>query len=116
MKIPSLTPIPKHQKFKYEPRFYDPIKEDIEQRTERIRRTMGENPNLSSNYSSNIHHAFSRRTSENKQSNITQLVVIMLLVATIFGYIYYGNAVLYLIIPVAVYIFVRKKFFSERNS
>lgn len=114
MKIPSLTKIPQHQKFSYAPRFYDPIKEDIEQRTERIRKEMGRNP--TSSYQSSFQHAFGRRSSENRKSNITQLVIIMLLMVTIFGYIYYGNVALYLILIIApVYIFVRKRFFVRKR-
>ena len=37
MKIPSLTKIPKYSRFSYEPRYYDPIKEDIENRVSQLK-------------------------------------------------------------------------------
>ena len=32
MKFPSLIKIPRHQRFHLKPRYYDPIKEDVENR------------------------------------------------------------------------------------
>lgn len=115
MKIPSLTKIPTHQKFKYEPRFYDPVKEDLAQRTQRIKSEMG--LNSGSGYRSNIRQAFHRRSKENQRSNITQLVIIILLVGTFLGFIYYGEIVLYISMALlAVYIFISKTdFFKKRN-
>lgn len=108
MKIPSISRIPKHQQFNYTPRFYDPIKEDIEQRKESIRKELDKS--LSPNYQSSIHNAFRRRRVASNQSNIIQLLLIMLLLATFFGYIYYGNMVLYLSFAlVPIYLIVRKK-------
>ena len=40
MRFPSLFRTPRHQKFHIEPRYYDPIKEEIAERTERIRKEM----------------------------------------------------------------------------
>lgn len=115
MKIPSLTKIPSHQKFKYQPRFYDPVKEDIAHRTERIRSEMG--LNSESGYRSTIRQAFHRRSKENQQSNITQLLIIMLLVGTFLGYIYYGEIVLYISTAfLGLYIFIQKTdFFKKRK-
>lgn len=115
MKIPSLTKIPSHQKFKYEPRFYDPVKEEIAERTKRIRSRMGEH-STESGYRTTIRHAFQRRSKENQQSNVTQLLIIMLLVGTFFGYIYYGNVAIYIImVLIPFYIFVKKtNFFKKR--
>lgn len=114
MKLPSISRIPKYQKFNYTPRFYDPIKEDIEQRTEKIRRDM-EN-NLTPTHQSPLRNAFRRRAVENRKSNITQLLLIILLLATFFGYIYYGNEVIYLfIIIIPFYIVVRKKVWFRKS-
>ena len=41
MKFPSLSRIPKNKRFNFEPRYYDPIKEDIQNRTERIDVVLG---------------------------------------------------------------------------
>lgn len=115
MKIPSLTKIPTHQKFNYAPRFYDPVKEEIAERTRRIKSQMGDNPE--SGYRSTIRQAFHRRSKETQQSNITQLLIIFLLVGTFFGYIYYGNAVLYITLALlSFYIFVKRTNFFKKRS
>lgn len=38
MKVPSIFRLPKYQRFEIQPRYYDPVKEDIEKRTDRIRK------------------------------------------------------------------------------
>ena len=40
MKLPSFVRLPGHKKFNITPRYYDPIKEEIVERTEMIRREM----------------------------------------------------------------------------
>ena len=37
MKLPSLVRVPKYKRFNFEPRHYDPVKEEIKNRTERIK-------------------------------------------------------------------------------
>ena len=37
MKLPSLVRVPKYKRFNFEPRHYDPLKEEIKNRTERIK-------------------------------------------------------------------------------
>ena len=38
MKLPSLSKISKYKRFDYQPRFYDPLKEELQERVERITR------------------------------------------------------------------------------
>lgn len=115
MKIPSLTKIPSHQKFKYEPRFYDPIKEEIAERTKRIKSQM--NGDFDSGYGSTIRQSFKRRSRENQQSNITQVLIILLLVGTFTGYFYYGNVAFYIIMVLApLYILIKKTNFFKKRS
>ena len=42
MKLPSLTRLPKNRRFNFQPRYYDPIKEEIEERTSRIKKEIGD--------------------------------------------------------------------------
>lgn len=108
MRIPSLTRLPRHSKFNYAPRFYDPVKEDIERRTNMIRDQIRHNK--AGNYRSNLANAFSQRARESKQSNIIQLAVIILLLGTFFGYIYFGNTIFYIFLAlIPVYIYSRAK-------
>lgn len=113
MRIPSLSKIPKYRQFSYTPRFYDPVKEDLEHRRERIKAQIRNKEN--GNYRSNISYSFSRRSRENQQSNLRQFAIMVLLLATFFGYIYYDSIALYissyknillyvLLIPVSVYL------------
>ena len=65
MKFPSLLKIPDHKKFKLPNRYYDPIKEDIQNRTELIKaelkRRNSSNPDLS-DYQSRIEGAFRQKS------------------------------------------------------
>jgi hypothetical protein len=44
MKLPRIVRVPKHQKFKYTPRHYDPKKEDLERRVEMAKGQQGNSP------------------------------------------------------------------------
>jgi len=48
VKLPSLVRLPKHKRFEFQPRHYDPIKEELEERIEKIKRehkaATGSNP------------------------------------------------------------------------
>ena len=113
MKIPSLTKLPNHRRFHIEPRYYDPIKEDIEERTSRIEqeiRQVGSENNLHRN---GLGGAFVRHSERAKSASILQFVIMVMLFTVIFGYIYYGNAVFYLLILAApIYFLVRLRKFS----
>jgi len=49
MKLPSISKIPKFKRFDYQPRYYDPAKEELQERVERITREheAKNNPNIS---------------------------------------------------------------------
>ncbi len=112
MKFPSLSRIPKNKRFTFEPRYYDPIKEDIQNRTERIK---GEIKHTSSKvYREHIKSAYASRERREKSTNFMQLLLILILLGTFFGWIFYGNIVIYAFIVVfPIYIFLRtRKFFQ----
>lgn len=114
MKIPSLTRIPKYRKFNITPRYYDPIKEDIENRTERIRNEMRlqESPD----FRSSLQKDFIRNNRENRQSTVIQLLIVILLIGTAAGYLLYGNNVFYFfLILVPFYIFFRRRAFYRHK-
>lgn len=98
MKLPSIIPLPRHQKFKIEPRFYDPIREDIQDRTERIRRNIArEEEDGIFRYHASIKGSFSRRRDESPGLSEVMLrfVIFALLGSSVFGYIWYGPIVFY---------------------
>lgn len=109
MKIPSLIKTPKNKRFHFEPRYYDPIKEEIKERTERIKKELDGGENQS--YESNISQAFARRSKHQKKSNVLQFSFIVIFFSITFGYIYYGEAVLYafmLLIPIYIFFKIKK--------
>ena len=98
MKVPSLFRIAKYQRFKIDPRYYDPIKEDIDQRTSQIKREMAVNGGEDVEYrSSRIAGAFKRgRSDSGASATFMQLIIMLLLAFAIFGYIYLGTIALYI--------------------
>lgn len=107
MKFPSLFRTPAHKRFHFEPRYYDPVKEDIARRTARIKQEFSGDKN--SNYRANISHAFARKSRQSNKSGLIQFSLIAGMFCAFFGYLYYGNIALYLILGVlgTPYLFYR---------
>ena len=104
MKLPSLFRTPRYQKFHVEPRYYDPVKEEMDKRTEAIRRELnsGNEEIERPGYDSRISGSFKMRKSASTGSaTIMQLVIMLLLISVIFGYLYVGNIALYIFALVA---------------
>ncbi|MEQ8241364.1 MAG: hypothetical protein RIA69_19270 [Cyclobacteriaceae bacterium] len=112
MKLPSFIKVQKYKRFEIEPRYYDPIKEEIEERTARIAREMkGENMTY---VPSRI--SFERKVTSGSSAGFLQMAIAALLGLTVVGWLYYGNAVFYLLwlaAPVYLYIRLRSKFFKK---
>ena len=114
MKFPSILKIPEHRKFNLQNRYYDPIKEDIQNRTDLIRsdleRQKKVNPDLSK-FQSRIDGAFSQKSyyKENKSGMLRFTLMIVLFFGAI-GYLYFGNVVLYIFLGLlALIYFLRKR-------
>lgn len=114
MKIPSLTKLPDHRRFHIEPRYYDPVKEDIAARTSRIEQEIRQVGSPAAQHRSSLEGAFGRTAQQRSQSaSVLQFVIVLVLFVLIFGYIYYGNVVFYgLILTAPVYFLLRLR----RNS
>ena len=107
MKLPSLTRLTKNKRFNFEPRYYDPIKEEIEERTSRIRKEIGDSDEY---FREHISSAFRRRARTEKTSGILQFILIISFVIIFFGYIYFGNQVFYLfLILIPLYIWMKRR-------
>jgi len=107
MKLPSLTRLPKNKRFNFQPRYYDPIKEEIEERTSRIEQELGDSGEY---YREHISSAFRRRTRTEKTSGILQFIFVISFVVIFFGYIYYGNQIFYVfIVIIPVYIWMKRR-------
>jgi hypothetical protein len=110
MKLPSIIRVASPQRFEIKPRYYDPIKEEIEQRTARIKKELqaegkiplGDEDTEDMTYSSSIRGAFAsgsqlrgRSASSFNSAGILRLFIFLLLIGTVFGYIYLGPEALY---------------------
>lgn len=107
MKLPSIIKTPRHQRFHIEPRYYDPVKEEIEQRTAQIKRELeldsGRNntDRARSATTTRLRGAFASKRKKAKGINIMQAVIVLLLTGGIVGYMYYGNIALYIFLLVS---------------
>lgn len=117
MKFPSLTRLPSNRRFNIEPRYYDPVKEDIEERTSRIKQEISQlREGDSTHQLSGISGSFSRRANYTKNANILQTVILFLLIIFIAGYLLYGNAIFYLfLLVVPIYFFIRIRKYPKRR-
>jgi hypothetical protein len=107
MKLPSLTRLPKNKRFNFQPRYYDPIKEEIEERTSRIKQELGSS---SEYYREHISSAFRRRARSEKTSGLLQFIFVISFVVIFFGYIYYGNKIFYtFLILIPLYIWMKRR-------
>jgi hypothetical protein len=111
MKFPSLSRIPKYKRFNFEPRYYDSVKEDIQNRTQRIK---GELKVTSAHaHREHIKSAFRQREKRAKSSDFMQLLLIFILLGAFGGWLIYGNIALYIflfVFPLYLYLRTRKFF------
>lgn len=109
MKFPSIIRTPRHQRFNLEPRYYDPVKEELQEREDRIKRTLllndsKKNIDDAEGYSahSSLRGAFiQNRRSKSGSTSFLQLIIMFLLAGLIFGYIYFGNIALYIVLTIS---------------
>ena len=83
MKIPSIVKIPSHKRFDFQPRHYDPVKEELQERVERIKREheAKNNPNISFRQN-NIR--FERKRLKNKFGMGIQLYLVVFMLFDLF--------------------------------
>lgn len=111
MKFPSFVKIPQHKRFQFQPRYYDPIREEIQERTERIRFEL-KNESRSGYASSNISSAFRRhRKSAPMSKGLIQFLIVIMLLASFYGYVFFIDWLLYIpliLIPIYLYLRLRR--------
>jgi hypothetical protein len=122
MKLPSLFKTSQHMRFEIKPRYYDPIKEEIEQRTSRIKRELIAEGQLSDDtdntdpktfgVGSSIRGSFTqggqirgRSSSVLTSAGLLRLLIFLLLLGGIFGYIYYGEIIFHILLYAAAGVF-----------
>jgi len=104
MKFISLfTKAPQHQRFNYTPRFYDPRKEEMEERERRIREELALEKNENVNpagYRSRIAGSFQAARKRSKPSGeknavMLRLAVLLFLTLFIMAFLTWGKVALY---------------------
>ena len=113
MKLPSIIKIPSYQKFNYEPRFYDPIKEDIDQRTARVKRRIAADKKAGLYTGARLEGAFARRIPHERYSSLIRLTVGIILFSGVVGFLYFGNVAIYITITVVIGFVIFNKFFQK---
>ncbi len=116
MKFPSIFRVNQPRRFQINPRHYDPVKEEINDRTERIRRELEAKgvltpeereraEALENRYGSSIRGAFTSGSPIKKQpssvlesAGTMRLIIFFLLVGGFGGYLYLGPDVIYYIL------------------
>lgn len=117
MKLPSIFRTATPTRFEIKPRYYDKVKEDIDHRTANIQRELQSkgvidpdeygNDGFQQSYGSSLRGAFTqgqiRRNSTGgfSSAGMLRLIIFVILIIGTFGYIYYGNMALYLILYLA---------------
>lgn len=133
MKFPSLFKSTGPQRFGITPRYYDPVKEEIEARTSRIKKELesegllsGEDGHNPQGLGAGIRGSFStyrgikpREKSLFNYSTMIRSILFFAMILTVFGYIYIGpealNYLLYaVLIAGGIYFFIRIKNKSKR--
>lgn len=105
MRFPSFIKVPKTRRFEIEPRYYDPVKEQIKERTEYIRREM--EGGHSENYSPGK-ISFQRKTDAVPNTSLLQMLIAAILGCLVMGWLYFGNDALYVLwLAVPVYLYFR---------
>ena len=112
MRFPSLIRLPKNKQYEIKPRYYDPIKEEIAERTARIKEEMrGE---LKDRPAGRI--TFERKTSPLPSAGILQLVIAIILVTLVIGWLYIGNDIIWYILALTpLYLIFRFKNLLRRK-
>lgn len=92
---------PEHKKFNIQPRYWDPDKEERDDREKRIRGEMGlrdENetyiPNIKGRMKTQLRHGHSDSSGARNKSNIRLLIIFVLLAIAAYLYIYGWDGVI----------------------
>ncbi len=110
MKIPSLIKIPNHQRFYIKPRYYDPIKEEVENRERLIIAEINAEKKKGIYVpGTRIEASFKRKGVKKDNESILRLLIVILLFGATIGYIFYGQIALYSTLGILVAFVAAKK-------
>jgi uncharacterized membrane protein YhaH (DUF805 family) len=117
MKIPSLVRVPKYKRFNFEPRHYDPIKEEIKNRTELIQQQIN-NVNSENSVKQRISETFVRdKHRTGGKINSLQLALVFILSASFVGFIYIGFYAFFITgVIILIYVLSQLGIFKRKQS
>ncbi|MDW7695312.1 hypothetical protein R9C00_28010 [Flammeovirgaceae bacterium SG7u.111] len=79
-KFPSFLKLPSHTRFEFTPRYYDPVKEEIEMKIEMAKRQHAKgDPDHHLDVKTRISESFTRKRNEQNQSLMIKLFIVVLL-------------------------------------
>jgi hypothetical protein len=121
MKIPSLMRVPKYKRFNFEPRHYDPVKEELKNRTETIKQQLNKETSNETDEDAvkqRISQAFVRDKRKSSAGvNGLQLGIVFLISVTFIAFLYIGfYAFLITGVIIFLYILQQKGVFDTRQS
>ncbi len=112
MRFPSLIRLPKNKQYTIKPRYYDPIKEEIAERTARIKKELEGEPG----YAPSGRISFERKTSPLPSTGILQLLIAIILITLVLGWLYLGNDIIYFVFAMLpLYLIYRFKSIFRRK-
>ncbi len=95
MALPGFFKKPEHKRFNIEPRYWDPAKEERDERENRIKAEMGmtdENgqyiPNVKGQMKRSLRHKSADVRQSNKKSNIRLFIILFILLLVAYGYVF----------------------------
>jgi len=110
MRFPSLFRLPRTQQFDIKPRYYDPVKEFVEERKALANKSDDEKNHME--YSASRIRFERKKSSDGLNTSLLQLVIALVLASLIVGWLYIGNDIVYyslILIPFYFYFRFRKK-------
>ena len=109
MKLPPLMRLPKNKRFNYRPLYYDPVKDEIEEKESKFRRELSEDGKIIRRGA--IMEAYKRRSRLERKGDTRQILFVLFFTVIAFGYIYFGNYIFYslfVLIPFYIWLRLRK--------
>lgn len=109
----SFFKIPSNQKFNYDPRYYDPIREELAERESRIKSELKaeaiERERIASRLRGSFRSSFTYESQTNKNAGLLRIIIISLLTGGIWAYWEFGSqATYFLLILLPVYFFLKR--------
>ena len=114
MKFPSLIRLPRNRRFAIEPRYYDPIKEEIEERTRRIKQELWTGESSEDYVPGRI--TFQRKTQSVQNTSFLQLAIAAILGLMVVGWLYMGNEIFYYMAYVGIPVYLYFRFVKRRRK